>query len=165
VGVGPAEEGVGAAVLELLREAQGGKIDPEFFGLDAAVLHSIDRAYRPDMRSRLFGNILVVGGGARLPGLVEALESRVEQRVRGDVLVDAVNVKPPKAFPGAHGVSQSRSTAVWRGGCLLAALDLNRDESWLPRDEWVHGGGVPGRTGKLGARETLLAQLLWHVAN
>ena len=164
-GAEQAEDSVGAVVLELLREAQGGKVGHDFFGLDAAVQHSIDRAYRPDMRSRLFGNILVVGGGAQLPGLVEALESRVEQRVRGDVLVDAVNVKPPKAFPGAHGVSQSRSTAVWRGGCLLAALDLNRDESWLPRDEWVHGGGIPGAAGRLGAREPLIAQLLWHVAN
>jgi len=157
---------VGPLVSELLKKAHSGAVEPEHFGLDLAVVHSIDRAYRPDLRGRLFANILVVGGTGQLAGLPEALESRVEQLVRGDSSAETVNVKPPKAFPGANGVPQSRATAVWRGACLLAALDLNRDESWLSREEWVHGGCVNGaERRRLGERDPLVAQLLWHVAN
>ena len=127
-----------------------------FPGLDHAVVQSILDQEKPELKTRLFQNIVLVGDRTRdLPGCVDALEARVLHAIpQREATVNTVNVVKPKV---------PASEAVFKGGCLLGMLDFLQ-ENWIQRKEWMNGGVHAGtdETKKLTRMNKLTLQTLWH---
>lgn len=100
--------------------------------LDVAIITSITHAARGDEKKvrDFFGGIMVIGGGAKTPGLGPALEERL--KVRRPDLVDKVLVgTSPREMDG--------QVVVWKGASVYARMKSH--ESWVGRVEFERLGG------------------------
>ena len=111
--------------------------------LDQAILTSIDHGTRSDERKirEYLGQIMVIGGGAQVPGFIAFLEQRLKELRPGwakDILIGI----PPREMD-AQGV-------IWKGGAVFGKLRSSSD-SWIGRLEYD----------RLGAR-LLAYKCMWH---
>ncbi|QDZ18570.1 actin-related protein 8 [Chloropicon primus] len=132
------------------------KPSTELPGIDSAIVASILGQEKPELKARLFQNIVLVGDGTcDLPGCVDMLESRVLAGIpHNETTVNTVNVAKPKVSP---------SESIFKGGALLGILDYIQ-ENWIQRKEWVNGGIHAGtsETKRLYRLNKLTLQTLWH---
>ena len=127
----------------------------EVIGLDQAIVKSIVENKKPELKNRLFENIIFVGDATcELPGCIAMLESRVLHAIPAKEAVSTVNVLQPQV---------DRRESVFKGGALLGILDLVQ-ENWIQRDVWLTGGIQVGAQRKLSRMNKLTLQLLWHGA-
>jgi len=96
--------------------------------LDEAILRSINTIANLDVRRRMQVNILLVGGGAKLPGLHQFLQNKLNTQVAGGVEV----LKDCNREVGCDSVA-------WKGGAILAAMETAQ-ELWIGREEWNRFG-------------------------
>ena len=111
--------------------------------LDQAILTSIKEGTRGDERKtrEYLGQIMVIGGGAQIPGFHAFLEQRLKELRPGwakDILVGI----PPREMD-AQGV-------IWKGGSVFGKLRSSSD-SWIGRLEYD----------RLGAR-LMAYKCMWH---
>ncbi|KAF9606123.1 hypothetical protein IFM89_023176 [Coptis chinensis] len=71
-----------------------------------------------------------IGGVALTGGLVAAVEDRVLHAIPSNEAVDTVEVLPSRTDP---------TFVSWRGGSILAILDIGR-EAWIHREDWIRNG-------------------------
>lgn len=138
-------------------------IHPTKASLSDAVVWSIDKAVeistqngfskQSDLRKRLFGSILLAGGGSNIKGLSIALEKRLKEKLskdgtlRFDVTVfdgrgkvdeelaaAAAVVKGSEKIAGLDDDGDSASLS-WKGGAVIALAEATGD-MWIYRDEW-----------------------------
>ena len=110
--------------------------------LDVAILTSINHGARSDDRKtrEFLGGIMVIGGGAQIPGFYSYLEERLKES-RPGLAKDIMIGTPPRELD-PQGV-------VWKGGSVFGKLRGTND-SWISRLE--HD--------RLGAR-VLAYKLMW----
>jgi len=77
-----------------------------------------------DSRMELVQNILVSGGGTLMKGFLERFETELKDHLPH--LADNIRIYADK----------DRQNSVWRGGCVLATLDMFQ-KKWLRREEWA----------------------------
>lgn len=103
----------------------------ELMSLEEAVHFTIDCASSQEMKKKLYGSILLIGGGLSFSQasltLKNKLEGSLPQTITG-VSDDTIEVcsNPRDLDP---------SYVSWRGGAVLAALDCCT-ELWIERQEW-----------------------------
>ncbi|KAI9028022.1 hypothetical protein DFJ74DRAFT_516349 [Hyaloraphidium curvatum] len=156
-----AEEGTAAG------QAQGSaapaaeqETDPTVpLALDELIVNSLLRYYRylhsagardaEDRLRKVAGQVLLVGGGAQVPGLPELLQERVGQKLNERVVLPLVDRKDGQGLQAASWVVVAVSNRVprdvdgriacWKGGSVLGRMDAAKD-MWVNWDEWQGAG-------------------------
>ena len=97
-------------------------------GLDTAILTSIVHGARNDERKTrdFLGGIMVIGGGAQIPGFLNALEERLKHQRPG--YAKDVMIGPPPRELDPQGV-------IWKGGSVFGKLSSTA-ELWVGRIEF-----------------------------
>ncbi|CAM6078493.1 unnamed protein product [Sphagnum tenellum] len=130
------------------------RVEELSIGLQQCIVNSILSIGRMDLQKKLFASIQLVGGVALTKGLVDAIEERVLHTIPAHESVDTVEVLPNRMDP---------STAMWRGGAVLAVLDSGRD-LWVQYEDWMDGGVGVGTGRKYRDSNTLHSQAFWYNA-
>ncbi|XP_065846529.1 actin-related protein 8-like [Oscarella lobularis] len=128
----PTEEGVSMAVKHAMHESTKVSFPKTLLPLDAAIQTSIDTFPGDDVKRRLYGCILLVGGGLTFPGAAQVVQSRLQARLPHHFQLNQVEViaKPKDLDP---------MLVSWKGGAILSCLDSARD-LWIGHAEWATCG-------------------------
>ncbi|KAK3076256.1 hypothetical protein LTS18_013498, partial [Coniosporium uncinatum] len=125
-GPGEKEQGSGQpdAVAEKIAVAEERDRILPIMPLDAAITQSITYGARGDDRKMrdFFGGIMVVGGGAKIPGFSAFLEEKLREMQPGftkEILIGP----PPREL--------DQQLVVWKGGSVLARLSSSGNDSWV----------------------------------
>ncbi|KEG08963.1 actin-related protein 2 [Trypanosoma grayi] len=112
-------------------------IDVECDGLSAQ-LWSCIQAADIDVRTELYGHVVLSGGSTMFPGL----PSRIERDMRELFLEKALKGDRTRLGNFKLQVEDPprRKHMVFLGGATLAALTMTQQEMWLTRAEWEEGG-------------------------
>lgn len=121
------EEPLAAAKLQMVSK---GKVLP----LDQAIHLSIDCASSLDVKKKLYGSVLVVGGGLSFPGAPLMLQQRLYSKLPPmfQRSSDAIEVcsNPKDLEPGM---------IAWKGAAVLSFLDTC-EELWIKQEDWERAG-------------------------
>ena len=109
--------------------------------LDEAIVRTVERGKSTEVKRRLYGSVLLLGGCARTPGLVEYLEWRVAScwSLASDATEGIERVEVVRLPPGTEPES-----LAWRGAAILPLLETGRG-LWILRDEWQQRGALAAR--------------------
>lgn len=113
-----------------LRSVPAGKL----LGLDQAVHLSIDCASSTDVKHKLYGSVLIIGGGLAFPGAAAMLQSRLELQL--PVLFNRSS-QTVEVFSNPRDLESS--IVVWKGGAVMSCLDTYQ-ELRIERQEWEFTG-------------------------
>lgn len=109
--------------------------------LDEAIVRAVERGKSTEVKRRLYGTIMLLGGGANVPGLAQYLEWRIacgwklaEDSTEGIEKVEVVS------FPAGT----STDEVVWRGAATLPKLESGR-ALWILQHEWLQRGPLAAR--------------------
>jgi actin-related protein 8 len=97
--------------------------------IDLAILTSIRNGARGDDRKMrdYFGGIMVVGGGAKIPGFNSFLEVKLREMLPGytkEILIG----QPPREL--------DQQLVVWKGGSVFGRLSSSGNDSWVYKKEY-----------------------------
>ncbi|XP_075154874.1 actin-related protein 8 [Haematobia irritans] len=113
------------------KEEQIYYINGQIVSIDLAIVRSIDRCLSDDMKRKMYGSILLVGGGSKLNGFAKWLEKKITLHVRsGEHIPYEVNVCVKE---------MDASMIAWKGAAIMSCLD-SAPELWLLADEWEKYG-------------------------
>ena len=112
-------------------ETVGPDIGSEIVPLDQAIFKSIDACINDDMKRKMFGCILVVGGGYRFPNGAKYLQDRLTQ-ILG-------NHNPPQVDVIIDPKDGDSDLTVWRGAAVMASME-SAQELWIKPREWAKHG-------------------------
>ncbi|KAH9508205.1 Actin- protein 8 [Bulinus truncatus] len=104
--------------------------DLHLMGVDEAVIHSIEKCDSEELRRKLYGCILVVGGGLQFDGATSWLQYQVlhSMPLCMKQQLDSLDIiTKPKEMDS--------SFTCWKGGAILACLDSSQ-ELWIRQQEW-----------------------------
>ena len=109
--------------------------------LDEAVVRSVERGKSTEVKRRLYGTILLLGGGARTPGLAEYLEWRIQcgWRIAMDSTEGIERVEVLRLPDGTEPES-----VAWRGAATLPELETGR-ALWILARDWERSGALAAR--------------------
>ena len=104
-------------------------------------MRAVEKGKSTEVKRRLYGTILLLGGVSRTPGLATFLEWRIAScwKLAPDSTEGIEKVEVMK-LPGnmdPEGVS-------WQGGALLPTLDSSR-ELWITAKDWSLRGAMAAR--------------------
>lgn len=107
-----------------------GPLEMEGIGLDQAILYSIECCGNSDTKRKMYGSILVIGGGMMFKGTDNFLLRRLQAQlpVGYQFMRDQMEVitRPKDIDP---------RTICWKGGAVLSILD-SAQELWISRQEF-----------------------------
>eukprot|EP00092_Neocalanus_flemingeri_P004040 GFUD01004349.1.p1 GENE.GFUD01004349.1~~GFUD01004349.1.p1 ORF type:complete len:538 (+),score=120.50 GFUD01004349.1:322-1935(+) len=112
-------------------ETVGPDIGSDIVPIDQAIFRSIDMCINDDMKRKMFGSILIVGGGFRFPGAAQYLQARLAQ------LLGTNN--PPAVEVMMDPKDGDSDLTVWRGAAVMAAME-SAQELWIKPREWAKHG-------------------------
>ncbi|XP_023307114.2 actin-related protein 8 [Lucilia cuprina] len=119
---------------ELYYSSTNGQIVP----LDLAIVRSIERCSSDDMKRKMYGCILLVGGGSKIPGFSKWLEQKITLQLSAttnhnrsmDQLPFEVNVCVKE---------MDAAMIAWKGAAIMSCLE-SAPELWLIASEWEKYG-------------------------
>lgn len=104
----------------------------QILGLDQAVLQSIDRCPNEDLKRKMYGCILIVGGGMNFAGIGTWLQNRISLQIpylyraeQLDIITNPRDMDP--------------SMVAWKGAAILSCLETAQ-ELWIGSGEWEKCG-------------------------
>ncbi|XP_022914944.1 actin-related protein 8 [Onthophagus taurus] len=104
----------------------------QILGLDQAVLQSIDRCPNEDLKRKMYGCILIVGGGMQFAGIATWLQNRISLQIpyvyRGEQLDIITNPR-----------DMDSSMVAWKGASIMSCLETAQ-ELWINGAEWEKYG-------------------------
>ncbi|CAH1122302.1 unnamed protein product [Ceutorhynchus assimilis] len=104
----------------------------QILGLDQAVLQSIDRCPSEDLKRKIYGCVLVVGGGMNFSGIGTWLQNRISLQIpylyRAEELDIITNPR-----------EMDSSVVTWKGACIMSCLETAQ-ELWIEASEWKKHG-------------------------
>lgn len=124
--------------------------DEGLVGIDVGILRTLLASERQEkdvkelalLRKRMLNNILVIGDGARIGGIAQALEARIKALLPPS----ATAADAPEASRidvkvyDAKTLRRDPALMAWSGGCLMAIFDVVKD-GWAKRDQWISDFG------------------------
>jgi len=110
----------------------GPDVGPELIPLDQAIIRSIDTCMGEEMKRKMYGAVLVVGGGFRFPGASQYLQARLN----GSLGANSMNMPVEVLMDVKDGESDC---TVWRGASVMASME-SAQELWLKPKEWAKQG-------------------------
>ncbi|XP_055679254.1 actin-related protein 8 [Lutzomyia longipalpis] len=104
----------------------------QIIGLDQAVLQSIERCPNEELKRKMYGCILVVGGGMKFQGIGKWLQNRVALQIPYLYRSEQLDiVTSPKDMDPAM--------TAWKGASVLSCLE-SASELWITSQEWQKYG-------------------------
>ncbi|XP_030753391.1 actin-related protein 8 [Sitophilus oryzae] len=104
----------------------------QILGLDQAVLQSIDRCPSEDLKRKMYGCVLIVGGGMKFTGIGTWLQNRISLQIpylyRAEQLDIITNPR-----------DMDSSMVAWKGACIMSCLETAQ-ELWIEATEWEKYG-------------------------
>ncbi|TRY78430.1 hypothetical protein TCAL_06903 [Tigriopus californicus] len=100
--------------------------------LDQAILRSIEGCESEDMKRKMYGCILLVGGGSKLKGLDSYLRGKLALQIPMQYRTDPVDI-----IVNAKDLCSAMTT--WKGAAILACLETAQ-ELWITAPEWAKTG-------------------------
>ncbi|XP_044256841.1 actin-related protein 8 isoform X2 [Tribolium madens] len=104
----------------------------QILGLDQAVLQSIDRCPNEDLKRKMYGCILIVGGGMKFSGIGTWLQNRISLQIpylyraeQLDIITNPRDMDP--------------AMVAWKGACIMSCLETAH-ELWILASEWEKYG-------------------------
>jgi actin-related protein 8 len=98
--------------------------------LEEAIHMSIDCASSTEMKKKLYGSVLVVGGGLAFHGVAAMLQASLYTHL------PAIFQKPLDAIEvSSNPRDMDPSLVAWKGAAVLCYLDTTQ-EMWIYREEW-----------------------------
>ncbi|RZC36664.1 actin-related protein 8, partial [Asbolus verrucosus] len=104
----------------------------QILGLDQAVLQSIDRCPNEDLKRKMYGCILIVGGGMKFSGIGTWLQNRISLQIpylyraeQLDIITNPRDMDP--------------AMVAWKGACIMSCLETAH-ELWILATEWEKYG-------------------------
>jgi actin-related protein 8 len=104
----------------------------QILGLDQAVLQSIDRCPNEDLQRKMYGCILIVGGGMKFSGIGTWLQNRISLQIpylyraeQLDIITNPRDMDP--------------AMVAWKGACIMSCLETAH-ELWILATEWEKYG-------------------------
>lgn len=138
-GMANAENADEDMVVEGLEQDREGKVNEKDFilpggqmiGIDQAVLQSIERCPNDELKRKMYGCILVVGGGMKFTGISNWLQNRVALKI-------------PLMYRSEHNIVTSSKDidaeiTAWKGAAIMSCLE-SAAELWLTEAEWTRYG-------------------------
>ncbi|XP_063228540.1 actin-related protein 8 isoform X2 [Bacillus rossius redtenbacheri] len=134
----PGEEDIVVDAIDPMAAGAGGLRDLEakefvvgpeqVLGLDQAVLQSIDRCPTEDLKRKMYGCILVVGGGMKFTGIGTWLQNRISLQVPYMFRTEQLDIitSPKEMDP---------ETTAWKGAAIMSCLE-SALELWIYPVEW-----------------------------
>ncbi|XP_014251830.1 actin-related protein 8 isoform X2 [Cimex lectularius] len=104
----------------------------QFLPLDQAIIQSIQRCPTDDMKRRMFGNIVVVGGGMKFKGIANWLKTKLEYQI-------PINLKPETVEIISSPKEMDPVMTVWKGAAILSCLE-SAQELWITKEEFMKFG-------------------------
>jgi actin-related protein 8 len=97
--------------------------------LDQAILESVRKGCRgEDKKMRdFFGGIMIVGGGAKMPGFTTYLEYRLRNLMPG-FTKEILAGLPPREM--------DQEQVAWKGGTVFGRLSSSGNDSWIYQKEY-----------------------------
>ena len=97
--------------------------------LDEAIIASVRQGARGDERKMrdFLGGVMVVGGGAKMPGFNSFLEVRLREQLPGFTKEILVGM-PPREL--------DQQLVVWKGGSVFGRLSSSGNDSWVFQKEY-----------------------------
>jgi actin-related protein 8 len=129
------EEGTGNAngpsdpVGDRIRQAEERDRVLPVMPLDEAIILSVREGARGDERKMrdFLGGVMVVGGGAKMPGFNAFLEVKLREQLPGFTKEILVGM-PPREL--------DQQLVVWKGGSVFARLSSSGNDSWVYQKEY-----------------------------
>ncbi|KAJ6636054.1 Actin-related protein 8 [Pseudolycoriella hygida] len=104
----------------------------QIIGLDQAVLQSIERCPNDELKRKMYGCILVVGGGMKFIGIGKWLQNRVGLQIPYLFRSEHLDiVTSPKEMDPAM--------TAWKGAAVMSCLE-SAPELWIQSSEWQKCG-------------------------
>lgn len=104
----------------------------QILSLDQAVLQSIDRCPNEEIKRKMYGCILVVGGGMKFSGIGTWLQNRISLQIpylyRAEQLDIVTNPR-----------DMDPAMVAWKGACIMSCLETAH-ELWIQAEEWEKFG-------------------------
>ena len=109
--------------------------------LDKAIVRAVERGKSTEVKRRLYGTILLIGGAAHTPGLAEYLEWRVAcgWKLAEDSTEGIERIEVTKLPLGTDPES-----LAWHGAATLPELESG-PALWILREEWMQRGALAAR--------------------
>ncbi|XP_058461136.1 actin-related protein 8 [Malaya genurostris] len=138
-GLGNQENPDEEMVVDGLEQEREGKLSEKDFilpsgqviGIDQAILQSIERCPNDELKRKMYGCILVVGGGMKFTGISNWLQNRVALKI-------------PLMYRSEHNIVTSskdidQEITSWKGAAIMSCLE-SAGELWLTEPEWSRYG-------------------------
>ncbi|XP_053678699.1 actin-related protein 8 [Anopheles nili] len=103
----------------------------QLVGLDQAVIQSIERCSNDELKRKMYGCILIVGGGIKFPGIGSWLQSQVSRKIPAGYRTEQSIVSSPK--------DMDPEITSWKGAAVMSCLE-SAVELWLTEAEWTRYG-------------------------
>ncbi|KAM7346712.1 actin-related protein 8 [Cochliomyia hominivorax] len=119
---------------ELYYSSTNGQIVP----LDMAIVRSIERCTTEDMKRKMYGCILLVGGASKMPGFSKWLE----QKITLQLSATTAHNRSMDQLPFEVNVCVKEMDAAmiaWKGAAIMSCLE-SAPELWLIASEWEKYG-------------------------
>jgi actin-related protein 8 len=97
--------------------------------IDQAIIESVRKGSRGEDRKMrdFFGGIMIVGGGAKMPGFNTFLEYKLRNHMPGFTKEILVGV-PPREM--------DQQLVAWKGGSVFGRLSSSGNDSWIYQKEY-----------------------------
>ncbi|XP_052889257.1 actin-related protein 8 [Anopheles moucheti] len=103
----------------------------QLVGLDQAVIQSIERCSSDELKRKMYGCILIVGGGIKFPGIGSWLQSQLARKIPAGYRSEQSIVSSPK--------DMDPEITSWKGAAVMSCLE-SVVELWLTEHEWTRHG-------------------------
>lgn len=116
----------------------------QIIGLDQAVLKCIERCGSDELKRKMYGAVLVVGGGMRFAGAARWLQGslalQTPNQFRGGGVGGAAEVSGQQQEVVTMGAKDGEAPGtVWRGAAIMAGLE-SAPELFIEAAEWQKWG-------------------------
>lgn len=110
----------------------------QIVSLDLAIVKSIERCNNDDMKRKMYGCILLVGGGSKVPGLSKWLEQKISLQLSATTAHNRSIEQTPYEI-NVCVKEMDAAMIAWKGAAIMSCLE-SAPELWLIASDWEKHG-------------------------
>uniref|UniRef100_A0A1B0FKW0 Uncharacterized protein n=1 Tax=Glossina morsitans morsitans TaxID=37546 RepID=A0A1B0FKW0_GLOMM len=111
----------------------------EVVSLDLAIVRSIERCTSDDMKRKMYGCILLVGGASKLPGFSKWLEQKITLQLAANTVHNRSTEQSALFDVNVCVKEMDAAMIAWKGAAIMSCLE-SAPELWIFGKEWKKYG-------------------------